>query len=349
MVPPRYVISATLLLEMVLLMGCERQSPPAGAATFSGPTMGTSFTVKIADFPEEISEQSLDSDIKRILTRINERMSTYQENSEVSRFNKLQTTDWFKVSQETIFVVNEALRVSDLTQGAFDITVGPLVNLWGFGPPRRSTVLPSDELIKETQANIGYRLLHTRDDPPAIRKEDPQVQIDLSAIAKGYAVDQIAEHLQSQHIGNYLVEVGGEMRAKGKNAGGMAWKVAIEKPILKHRAVHRVLHLDNKAIATSGNYRNFFEENGVRFSHTINPITGKPITHNLASVSVINTSSMRADALATGLMVLGPEIGFQLAEIENLAVIFLVKDTEGFLEKTSSALDQSIFVGLDLP
>ena len=309
--------------------------------------MGTSYTVKISKFPQEMSEQSVDSDIKRILTRINERMSTYQKESEVSRFNELPTTNWFEVSQETVFVVKEALRVSHLTQGAFDITVGPLVNLWGFGPPSRSRDLPSNELIQETQATIGYRLLHTRDDPPAIRKEEPQVQIDLSAIAKGYAVDQIAEHLQSQHIANYLVEVGGEMRAKGKNAGGITWKVAIEKPLPEQRAVHRVLHLDNQAIATSGNYRNFFDKDGSRYSHTINPLTGKPITHNLASVTVISRSSMRADALATGLMVLGPETGFQLAEVENLAAIFLVKDLDGVTERETSAFNPSLLTKVE--
>lgn len=349
LVQPGKVISATLLLELFLLTGCEQSLPTAGSATFSGPTMGTSYSVKITDFPREISEEALDADIKRILARINGRMSTYQEESEVSRFNRWQNNNWFQVSRETKFVVDEALRVSKLTRGAFDITVGPLVNLWGFGPPMRSAGLPSDDLIEETQAYIGYRLIHTRDDPPAVRKERPLVQIDLSALAKGYAVDQIAELLDSRHIPNYLVEVGGEMRAKGNNAQGMAWKVAVEKPIPEQRAVHRVLYLDNHAIATSGNYRNYFEKDGVRYSHTINPVTGKPINHNLASVTVINKSSMYADAMATALMVLGPEQGFRLAEIESVAALFLIKDTKGFLEKTTSVLDPSLLGELDRP
>lgn len=347
MVPFKCVISLLVLCEMFVLMGCDQDARKSRSTKISGPTMGTSFSVKITDIPQEVSEQSLDSDIKHILSRINDRMSTYDEESEVSRFNKLQTLDWFQVSQETIFVVKEALRVSELTQGAFDVTVGPLVNLWGFGPPMRSTTLPSDDLIKQAQANIGYHLIHTREVPPAIRKERPPVQIDLSAIAKGYAVDQIAEFLESRSIGNYLVEIGGEIRAKGNNAEGIAWKVAIEKPIPEQRAVHRVLNLDNHAIATSGDYRNYLEKDGTHFSHTINPMTGKPITHNLASVTVLSKSSMRADALATALMVLGPEQGFQLAERENLAALFLMKESEGFIEKTTSALDRSLFADLN--
>ena len=347
MVPLKCVMGVLVLFEMFLLIGCDQDVRKTRSTKFSGSTMGTSFSVKITDIPQEISEQSLDSNIKQILTRINDRMSTYYEESEVSRFNKLQALDWFQVSQDTLFVVNEALRLSELTQGAFDVTVGPLVNLWGFGPHIRSTTLPSDDFIKQAQGNVGYRFVHTKDAPPAIRKDRPHVQIDLSAIAKGYAVDQIAEFLESKQIANFLVEVGGEIRAKGNNAEGINWKVAIETPIPEQRAVHRVLYLDNHAIATSGNYRNFFEKDGVRFSHTIDPLTGKPITHDLASVTVISASSMHADALATGLMVLGPQIGFQLAEIENLAALFLVKDTEGFQEKTTAAFDRSLFAELN--
>ena len=345
MISLTYVVSAALLLEIVLLSGCERQTSKARLVKLSGATMGTSYSVKITGFDRETSEQSLGSDIKQILTRVNDRMSTYQEDSEVSQFNKSQSIDWFPVSQETIFVVNEAFRVSELTQGAFDITVGPLVNLWGFGPDRKkSTSLPSNELIKQTEANIGYRLIHTREGPPALRKGRPGVQIDLSAIAKGYAVDQIAELLESRRIAHYLVEIGGEIRAKGNNAEGRAWKVAIEKPVPGQRAIHRILSLDNHAIATSGNYRNYLEKNGTRLSHALDPLTGNPVTHNLASVTVLSTSSMRADALATALMVLGPETGFQLAEKENLLAIFLIENADSFVEKTTTAIDHSPFV-----
>ena len=339
-VPSASVIRAALFLEMILFLGCDPQGSTPQLLKFTGTTMGTTYSVIITDGPKEISQRTLDDGIEQILSRIDQRMSTYRQNSEVSRFNALQSMDWFSVSKETLMVVKEALEVSKLTKGAFDTTVGPLVNLWGFGPKSHGDHLPSDEAVKDTRAYVGYQLIQTRDEPPAIRKGRPPVQIDLSAIAKGYAVDQIAEFLESNQIKNYLVEIGGEIRARGSNSKGVAWKVAVEKPISAERAVQKVLKVDHHAIASSGDYRNYFEKDGVRYSHTINPLTGKPITHTLAAVTVLGQSAMRSDALATGFMVLGPQQGFQLAEDQGLAVLFLIKDTEGFVEKPTSSFAQ---------
>ena len=220
------------------------------------------------------------------------------------------------------------------------MTVGPLVNLWGFGPVPRGDTIPSDTEIREALQKVGYTKIHTQISPPAIKKDRPDIQIDLSAIAKGYAVDQVADYLDRSRVLDYLVEIGGELRAKGKNAEGTAWRVGIEKPVPNKRAVHQVLHLRDQAMATSGDYRNYFEKNGQRFSHTINPRTGRPITHNLASVTVINPSSMRADAMATALMVLGPEVGYELAERQKLAALFILRDSDGFQERATPKFGQ---------
>ena len=267
-------------------------------------------------------------------------MSTYQPDSELSQFNQSDSTQWVPISSDLHVVLQEALRVSHLTDGAFDISIGPIVDLWGFGPSARHDTIPSDDEIRTRLDAMGYTHLHLQDNPPAIRKDLPTLSLDLSAIAKGYAVDQVAEYIESLGVRNYLVEIGGELRAHGHNAQGLPWNVAIEQPTPTTRAIHRVVHLEHEGVATSGDYRNFFEREGVRFSHTMNPKTGRPVTHHLSSVTVIAESSMKADALATAFLVLGPEAGYELAQQENIASLFITVDAEGFHEQATSALDQ---------
>ena len=337
--------AATASMLMVLpLSACNREAHTDGLFRFTGQTMGTSYTVKMGDLPEGGDRSKIHAGIDQILERINSRMSTYREDSELTLFNRNKTTDWVEVSSETVFVVHEALRISRLTDGAFDITVGPLVNLWGFGPGSPSESLPDDNAIQTALESVGYEHLHVQDSPPALRKDRPDVQIDLSAIAKGYAVDQLAEYLESIKIGNYLVEVGGELRGKGEKAQGKPWKVAVEKPVPHERTILHVLHLGSQAMATSGDYRNFFVQNAQRFSHTINPRTGQPVTHQLASVTVVTPSCMEADALATGLMVLGPKAGHELAIREKLPALFITRIGEGFQERATPDLDRFLNV-----
>ncbi len=330
-----------LAVGCIGLLSCGQEGSNARLVTLSGPTMGTAYTVKTTSLPTGVSPVTLKADIERILNRINDHMSTYIENSEVSRFNRQQTTEWVEVSSETVAVINEALRVSRLSNGAFDITVGPLVNLWGFGPAPRKETIPSDAQIRDTLLRVGYRHIHTRSAPAAVRKDRPDVQVDLSAIAKGYAVDQLADYLESVQIMDYLVEIGGELRGRGKNAEGTGWKVGIEKPVSNKRVIHRAIYLRDQAMATSGDYRNYFEINGRRFSHTIDPHTGKPTTHNLASVTVLSPSSMHADAIATAIMVLGPEAGYQLVERENITALLFVRDSDDFQEKVTADFGQA--------
>jgi thiamine biosynthesis lipoprotein len=229
-------------------------------------------------------------------------------------------------------VIEQALVISELTDGAFDITVGPIVNLWGFGPGPEPENIPDDIQINTVLQNVGYHYLQTRHDPPSIQKKRSDLYIDLSGIAKGYAVDVLAEYLEGLGISNYLVEIGGELRANGNNPDSNYWRIGIEKPITNGRMLQRVIMLDNTSMATSGDYRNYVENDNIRYSHTIDPNTGRPISHRLASVTVIASSAMYTDALATALMVLGPEKGYHLAEDNNIAALFIVKTDDGFAE-----------------
>jgi len=332
-------LSPCLLIIVGVLGSCVLEDQPGSPVLFSGQTMGTTYVIKVRGLPEGLALKSAREGIDKILERINSRMSTYREDSELSVFNRSQSTDWMKVSRETVRVMNEALRVSALTKGAFDVTVGPLVNLWGFGPEPQTVRIPSDAVIQERLRGVGYQHLHIQESPPAIRKDQPNLQVDLSAIAKGYAVDQIAEYLESLNIPHFLVEVGGELRGKGRNSAGFPWKVAVEKPASGKRTIQQVLFLKSHAMATSGDYRNFFENDGQRFSHTINPQTGQPVNHRLASVTVLRPSCMEADALATGLMVLGPDAGYKLAVQEKFPAFFVTRTKKGFEEKMTPELD----------
>ena len=302
--------------------------------------MGTTYSVKVVDPPPSLESHGLHAEIDAVLQHINGQMSTYLEDSELSRFNASRKTDWLNVSSELVAVVRHARRVSELTGGAFDVTVGPLVNLWGFGPGARGDEAPPDDAIEYALQRTGYRQLHVKDEPSGLRKDNPGLYVDLSAIAKGYAVDQIAERLEKHGINNYLVEIGGEVRGRGHNARGIPWQIAIEKPSPGERAVHQVITVDGVGVATSGDYRNYFEQDGQHYSHTIDPRTGRPVTHSLASVTVISPSAMHADALATGLLVLGPEAGYALAEREALAVIFILRQQDDFVTKTSSSFER---------
>lgn len=223
------------------------------------------------------------------------------------------------------------MRLGQLSGGKLDITVGPLVNLWGFGPEARPEVVPSEALLETTRANSG--LQHLTLEKNKLSKAIPELYIDLSTIAKGYGVDVVAELIESQGIENYLVEIGGEMRLKGFKASGVLWHIAIEKPISSERSVQQIVVPGNNAVATSGDYRIYFEQDGQRFSHIIDPHTGKPINHKLVSVTVIHPSSMTADGLSTAMMVMGEKEAYRFAQENNIAAYFISKTENGFREQ----------------
>ena len=325
------------LFLLPLLFACT-PAPEHQLTELQGPTMGTFYSVQVVDLPQAIEPEGLQDRIDAELGLINDSMSTYRNASELSRFNRSQSTDWFTVSPELAWLVEEAIWASEASDGSFDITVGPLVNLWGFGPDGDIDAVPTDDEIAQAQERIGYRKLSVQLDPPALRKTDPALYLDLSAIAKGYGVDRIAALLDEAGITNYLVEIGGELRGRGHNDRGLPWRIAIERPNPgEEREVQKIIRLHDDAMATSGDYRNFFEQDGKRYSHTIDPTTGRPLTHGLASVTVLAPRAARADALATAFLVLGPEAGVALAESLATPALFIVRTPEGYSEIQTSA------------
>ncbi|GMV98555.1 MAG: FAD:protein FMN transferase [Phycisphaerae bacterium] len=302
-------------------------------ARFSGRVMGTSYALTLAG---RTSSAGLLEDLHRgvaaELHRIEALMSTYRPDSEVSRFNAARGEAWLAVSPETARVVAEAIDIGRRSGGAFDITVGTLVGLWGFGPGGRPGRVPGDDDITAARLHVGLDALEVRLDPPAIRKHDPLRRIDLAGVAKGFGVDRAAAVLDAQGVEDYLLEVGGEIRARGRNALGSPWRVGIEAPGAESRAIHRVLPLANLAVATSGDYRIFFDHQGRRYSHTIDPRTGRPVCHGVTSVTVVHPSCMHADAWATALTVLGPHEGLAVARREKLAALMLVQNAGALRE-----------------
>ncbi|MBV1914841.1 MAG: FAD:protein FMN transferase [Pseudomonadales bacterium] len=298
---------------------------------FSGSTMGTGYLVKISELPREISQKSIEEQTFRVLDQVDHLMSTYKTDSDINRFNYADINQPVAIDTQTLEVVQLSKSIHELSNGSFDITVAPVVRLWGFGPDIQEDKLPSTMDINSALDKVGFNKVQINDYPPTLTKKDG-VEIDLSAIAKGYGVDQVAELFARAGIENYLIEVGGEIRVRGINREGRAWRIGIETPSLIRTGARQAVAIHNSSIATSGDYRNFFEIAGKRYSHTINPVTGRPVDHGLASVTVIMPSCAEADAYATALSVLGPDRGYQLAEKMNLSAYFLVRKGEGYRE-----------------
>jgi thiamine biosynthesis lipoprotein len=329
------LLVATAALSLV---GCG----PGGAGVnlapveFSGETMGTRYTVKIDRLPKGASLAALTADVEAVLETVNAQMSSWRDDSEISRFNQHQGTEWFSVSSDTAHVVAESLRISHLSGGAFDATIGPLVDLWGFGSGGRRSQPPSEQEIALVKARVDYRKISVRPDPPAIRKSSGNMELDLSAIAKGFGVDRVAATLQQQGVGGFLVEIGGEVSTAGHKPDGSAWRIGVEQPVKGSRGgLHAQVELGEGALATSGDYRNYFQHQGADYSHTIDPRTGLPVVHTLASVSVVSQTCMDADALATALLVLGPEAGYNLAVKENWPILMIVANGAEFENKVT--------------
>ena len=299
----------------------------------NGLTMGTTYSVKINADNAFVEKNQISDDIDEILSEINQSMSTYIKESELSNINFSTISDWQSISDDLFEVIDHAINVSLKTNGAFDITIAPLVNLWGFGPDKLQNKIPTDEIIELTKKNTGYKKISIDKSLKKISKLDPNLHIDLSGIAKGFAVDKIARYLDKRGFKNYLIEIGGELIGKGLNKDNEIWQIGIEDPNNNNDTIKRIIRLKDMAMATSGNYMNYFEKDGVRYSHTINPVTGKPIKHKLASVTVLDNSAMNADALATAFMVLGPEKALSLANNLEMAIYLIIKDGKRFEEK----------------
>ncbi len=337
---PRALVALVALLAAGVGFSFLRPDPPIAELHMSGRTMGTTYSVKYRPAPDTPSLKAMQIEVDTLLAEINHTMSTYDPESELSRFNHLRTTDWVPASASLRDVLKASMEIGAQSEGAFDVTVGPLVNLWGFGPEVHPDRIPRETDITAARARSGLDKITLNATQSAIRKHRPDVFLDLSGIAKGYGVDRIAELMSAHGIGHYMVEIGGEIRVRGYKEHETPWRIAIEKPLSGERSVQTMLALSNIALATSGNYRNFFDIDGRRYSHTIDPTTGRPVDHHLVSVTVLAESSMRADAWATAFQVLGPERGMAIAERLHLPVLFVIEHDGQFEERVCCGFQQ---------
>jgi thiamine biosynthesis lipoprotein len=303
-------------------------NPTPVQQTLHGTTMGSTYAITYVAVPDRPSVAALQREIDTALETLNDQMSTYRASSELSRLNASPDTGWRPLSAPLYTVLDTALTVSRATKGAFDVTVGPLVNLWGFGPENRAPEIPPSTAIDAARARVGYRMLTLRATPRAVRRARGDLAIDLSALVPGYAADIVGELLERRGIMRYMVDIGGEVKARGTRADGSVWQIGIEYPDPSGTRIAQVVALDGAGLATSGDYRNFFELDGQRYSHEIDPATGWPVAHGLVEVSVVAARAIDADAYATGLLVLGPVKGPRLADELGLAALFFVRQGE---------------------
>ena len=302
--------------------------------------MGTTWQVTLRELPNHSSKEAIQKEIEATLERIESLASHWRADTLVSRFNRMLDTEPFPVSPELLEILKAAELIHRKTEGAFDVTIAPLVNLWGFGPIEETRgKIPTDEEIENALASMGQDKLELLP-KSSIRKATPDLQLDLSALAKGYAIDQVAKRLDGLGALHYLIELGGELRAKGNGTKGQGWQVGLENPRADANAtkIHRYLSLTDGAVATSGNYRlNFTNlDSGRAYSHIIDPRTGRPVSHDLMAVSVLAPTAIETDAWATALLVLGREKGLPLAERENLVALFVEGEPSGIQVTTTS-------------
>ena len=321
---------SVFILVIVALYGCS--SKPE-VIVISGSKMGTTYHITV--IADQLPPDDLEQQIEQLLSKVDNSMSTYKKDSEISQFNRLPVGKTMIVSEEFLEVVKISQEIWQKSKGAFDPTIGPLVDLWGFGPGERHDAIPTPHAIAQTKAKIGFDAVVL--DNNRLSKTKP-VALDLSAVAKGYAVDRVANLLEMFALPDYLVEIGGEIRVSGFNADGVAWRIALEQPRL-FAEVDQVIAITDIAVATSGDYRNYFEQDGVRYSHTIDPNTGMPIDHNLASVTVLSASCAVADAWATAFSVLGAEKSLELAGQLDLPAYMLVREAGSFVAVHSAGFD----------
>ena len=322
-----------VLLALVMIAGCSPDNT-VKETRLRGMAIGTLYNIAYLPADKPL-KGDLNQQLAELFEQANQSMSTYHTSSEISRFNQSSSTEPVTISAELRKVMVEGIRLHQFTSGSLDITLKPLSALWGFGPEGKPHRIPTDDMLADVRKMVGVDKLTITGDQLA--KKHPSITIDLNTIGKGYVVDLVAELLESHGISNYMVEIGGEMRLKGHNSKGSLWRVGVLKPVDNERKASLEVYPGNNGMATAGDYYQYFEQDGQRYSHIIDPVTGKPISHNLASVSVIHPSSMTADGLSTALLVMGDEKGMAFAEQHQIAVYMIVRDGDKFVSKMSSA------------
>ena len=310
----------SFIMMSVALAACK---PGAKILEFSGSTMGTTYNVVAVDASHSVDKIEAQARINAALAQVNQQMSNWDPASEISRFNANKGTDATFMSRELAHVMQAAEDVNKASEGRFDTTMGPLIELWGFGAPGGKR-MPQDAEILEAQARSGHGAT-LKVGAGAMQKIQPETQVYLAAIGKGFGADQVGRALEGLGLSDYMVEIGGDLYASGLNADGKPWQIGIEKPAALS-GVLDVVGVSGMGLASSGDYRNYFEQDGERYSHVIDPVTGRPITHKTASATVLAENAMLADAWATAMLILGRERGLEIAKANDLAVLFVERD-----------------------
>ena len=334
------VVFVSLAVIFLSLTACRKQDE---VVELSGEAQGTTYHMKIV-LKDRTNLESLNQGIQNIFETVDQKISNYRPDSEISRFNQQKTKNWVPVVSEVLELTAVAHRAYEVTGGCFDLTIRPLFDLWGFS--RKHNRIPSDTEIKKAKRHIGMDLVEIDRANQKMRKKDPLVAIDLSAVGQGYTVGLIASYLESRGVSNYLVEIGGEMKVRGRKPDGSLWRVAVERPNPKMRQVDQVIELvqdQGMAIMTAGTYRHFFEEGGKTYSHILDPRTGRPVTHQLRSVTILHEDPTWADVWDTALLCVGESDAQRIIEKEGLMALLIWEggDHDDFQEYFSSALTHS--------
>lgn len=327
--PWRPLLLLALLLGAITAFIVIQQSRPVIHA-IDGYTMGSTWSVRFVG-DRAVDVAPVRAALEAELAELNRQLSGYQPATALSIFNRSPIGEWQALPEHLATVLSFGKRLHELSGGGFDMTLRPLVNLWGFGAAEPRTTPPSDAEIAAVLANFGSRYLEAAPDGGRWRRT-ADVSVDVDATAPGYAADILSSWLVANGYPAHLVEVGGELRAEGLRPDGSAWRVGIERPVAERGFVEQVIAVSGIGVATSGDYRAFFERDGKRYSHTLDPVTGRPVEHALASVTVLAPTGMEADGYATAIMVMGPEQGMAFAESTGLAVYMLVREADGFRE-----------------
>ena len=322
------------IILFIIVLSCTKKQP----FHFAGETMGTTYSIIIADSmvkPALINATKIKVD--DLLALVNKEMSTYDPNSEIGLFNSKRDSQPVIVSPDFIKVLKLSQVIYRESNGAFDPTVGPLVDLWGFGKEGSRYTPPSDAEIKERQKYVGFNLIKFIDDT-MIQKLQPEIQLDLSAIAKGFGVDRVVDLLMSMGYSNFMVEIGGEVVVKGQKKSGK-WRIGIDRPYfdaVPGKNLEAILEISDEGVATSGDYRNYFVSEDKTYSHEIDPVTGRPIVNGVASVTIIAPNCMLADAMATAIMIMGKEKGMNWVKSKDNVEAFIIMRTDKGYEEIFS-------------
>ncbi|KAE9646939.1 FAD:protein FMN transferase [Pseudomonas sp. PB106] len=317
-----------------LLAGCGNGDSTEG---FGGPTMGSTYSIKYVRHADMPDATQVRREVESILGEVDRQLSTYRNDSDIERFNALPASSCQKMPASVLELIRVGEQLSAQSEGSYDLTLEPLMNLWGFGPQGREEKVPDADALAEVMSRVGYQHLQINGDQLC---KDAAVEVDFNSIAAGYAVDAIAARLDAMGIHNYLAEATGELKAKGKKLDGSPWRVALEEPREDQQVAERVINVDGYGVSTSGDYRNYFLQDGRRYSHTFDARSGAPVLHDLASVTVIHPSALMADGLSTLLLILGPERAWDYAEKHDIGAFFVMRADTGFVVRTNKAFER---------